>query len=52
MRRASPPDRYDLNGFATKHPGGEFWLGQTIGMDITELYVTHHLGRGQAKADA
>lgn len=34
---------YDLKGFAAKHPGGRFWLDETIGLDITELYETHHL---------
>ena len=41
---------YDLASFAERHPGGAFWLTQTVGMDVTELYETHHLG--MEKADA
>eukprot|EP00928_Gymnodinium_smaydae_P064357 TRINITY_DN47703_c0_g1_i1.p1 TRINITY_DN47703_c0_g1~~TRINITY_DN47703_c0_g1_i1.p1 ORF type:complete len:459 (-),score=28.18 TRINITY_DN47703_c0_g1_i1:83-1399(-) len=34
---------YDLTAFVNKHPGGAFWLSETRGMDITDLYETHHL---------
>eukprot|EP01047_Picozoa_sp_COSAG01_P080723 COSAG01_NODE_15807_length_1297_cov_2.440735_2_plen_144_part_00 len=34
---------YDLEAFAARHPGGAFWITETRGMDITELYETHHL---------
>lgn len=34
---------YDFAKFAARHPGGSFWLTDTVGMDITELYETHHL---------
>ena len=34
---------YDLSAFAARHPGGSFWIEQTVGMDITELVETHHL---------
>ena len=34
---------YDLQGFASRHPGGRFWIEETRGMDVTELYETHHL---------
>ena len=41
---------YDLASFAERHPGGAFWLTQTVGMDVTELYETHHLGTEKADA--
>ena len=34
---------YNLHSFITSHPGGAFWLEQTRGMDITELFETHHV---------
>ena len=34
---------HDLTEFASRHPGGRFWLEETVGLDITELYETHHL---------
>jgi uncharacterized membrane protein YqjE len=41
---------YDLGEFASRHPGGDFWISQTIGMDITELYETHHLHMRKVEA--
>lgn len=34
---------YDLSGFARRHPGGRFWIEETRGTDVTDLYETHHL---------
>ena len=34
---------YDLSKFSRQHPGGPFWIEETRGMDITDLYETHHL---------
>jgi hypothetical protein len=41
---------YDLDAFVKIHPGGSFWLEETRGMDITELYETHHLKLGKPNA--
>lgn len=41
---------YDLERFASRHPGGAFWISETVGMDITELYETHHLHMGKVDA--
>ncbi|XP_047510304.1 cytochrome b5-related protein-like [Pieris napi] len=35
---------YDLTEFISSHPGGTQWLEYTKGTDITEQFVTHHLG--------
>ncbi|XP_012286540.1 cytochrome b5-related protein [Orussus abietinus] len=34
---------YDLNGFASFHPGGAEWIRLTKGTDITEAFEVHHL---------
>jgi cytochrome b involved in lipid metabolism len=34
---------YDLINFIPRHPGGQDWIQLTQGMDITELFETHHL---------
>ncbi|KAI9585947.1 cytochrome b5-related protein [Glossina fuscipes] len=34
---------YDFTNFIDKHPGGSFWLKETKGTDITELFEAHHL---------
>ncbi|XP_052127157.1 cytochrome b5-related protein [Frankliniella occidentalis] len=34
---------YDLEPFVQRHPGGEHWLRSTKGMDITELFESHHV---------
>ena len=34
---------YDLDAFASRHPGGSQWLRVTRGTDITEAFVTSHL---------
>eukprot|EP01083_Nonionella_stella_P028793 79355_1 len=36
---------YDLSSFIPHHPGGESWLKQTKGMDITGYFITHHLNQ-------
>jgi hypothetical protein len=41
---------YDLTQFASRHPGGQFWISETFGMDITELYETHHLHTTKVEA--
>ena len=33
---------YDLSAFVARHPGGESWLRDTRGCDVTELVETHH----------
>ena len=33
---------YDLSAFVVRHPGGESWLRDTRGCDVTELVETHH----------
>lgn len=39
---------YDFINFIQRHPGGEDWLEMTKGLDITELFETHHI-RGKAE---
>jgi len=36
---------YDFSNFKLIHPGGENWLTLTKGMDITELFETHHISK-------
>ncbi|XP_022228126.2 LOW QUALITY PROTEIN: cytochrome b5-related protein [Drosophila obscura] len=34
---------YDLSDFATRHPGGAYWIECTRGTDITEPFESHHI---------
>ncbi|XP_017134250.1 cytochrome b5-related protein [Drosophila elegans] len=34
---------YDLSDFASRHPGGAFWIECTRGTDITEPFESHHI---------
>merc|ERR1712136_593799 len=34
---------YDLSKFAGSHPGGKFFISETRGMDITEMFEAHHV---------
>jgi len=34
---------YDLTNLIRMHPGGQFWIRETQGMDITEAFETHHI---------
>ncbi|KAF2892879.1 hypothetical protein ILUMI_13296 [Ignelater luminosus] len=34
---------YDLTDFIRNHPGGQFWLEATKGIDITEAFESHHI---------
>ncbi|KAF2892877.1 hypothetical protein ILUMI_13294 [Ignelater luminosus] len=34
---------YDFTKFIKMHPGGQFWLQETQGMDITEAFESHHI---------
>ncbi|KAK5641847.1 hypothetical protein RI129_010394 [Pyrocoelia pectoralis] len=36
-------DLYDVTDFIDVHPGGRFWLEETKGTDITELFESHHV---------
>jgi cytochrome b involved in lipid metabolism len=42
--------QYDLTQFIPQHPGGEHWIENTRGQDITELFHTHHLNEAKATA--
>jgi cytochrome b involved in lipid metabolism len=34
---------YDLTNFVDRHPGGQEWISLTKGIDITEMFETHHV---------
>ncbi|XP_026280421.1 cytochrome b5-related protein-like [Frankliniella occidentalis] len=34
---------YDLTPFMERHPGGRQWLELTKGIDVTELFFSHHI---------
>ncbi|XP_036343648.1 cytochrome b5-related protein-like [Rhagoletis pomonella] len=36
---------YDFTDFISKHPGGEFWLIESKGTDITEAFEAHHIAK-------
>ena len=38
---------YDLTEFASKHPGGKFWINATKGTDITEAFEVSHVFKGE-----
>lgn len=40
---------YDFTDFIEKHPGGEFWIRETRGTDITEAFEAHHLTSAPSK---
>mmetsp|Transcript_12759 Transcript_12759/g.30537 ORF Transcript_12759/g.30537 Transcript_12759/m.30537 type:complete len:438 (-) Transcript_12759:149-1462(-) len=40
---------YDLTGFINSHPGGEMWIRDTKGMDVTEWFETHHVDIAKAE---
>ncbi|XP_067622953.1 cytochrome b5-related protein [Eurosta solidaginis] len=40
---------YDFTDFISNHPGGEFWLEESKGMDITEAFESHHITLGPHK---
>ncbi|XP_013100183.1 cytochrome b5-related protein isoform X1 [Stomoxys calcitrans] len=40
---------YDFTDFIHKHPGGSFWLQETKGTDITEVFEVHHFSSVPAK---
>ncbi|XP_004524738.1 cytochrome b5-related protein isoform X1 [Ceratitis capitata] len=40
---------YDFTDFIKKHPGGEFWLTESKGTDITEAFEAHHIATGPHK---
>ena len=42
-------DLYDLSKFASSHPGGAFFITETRGMDITEMFESHHVDIDKAR---
>lgn len=40
---------YDFTEFINKHPGGEFWLVESKGTDITEAFEAHHISKAPHK---
>ncbi|XP_054741864.1 cytochrome b5-related protein [Anastrepha obliqua] len=40
---------YDFTDFINKHPGGQFWLIESRGTDITEAFEAHHIAAGPHK---
>ncbi|XP_039952268.1 cytochrome b5-related protein isoform X2 [Bactrocera neohumeralis] len=40
---------YDFTEFINEHPGGEFWLIESKGTDITEAFEAHHISKGPHK---